>query len=53
MMQAKIAELPDRGVVRVAGEDADKLLQGVITNDMDLLAAQPAIHAALLAPQGK
>jgi folate-binding protein YgfZ len=53
MMQAKIAELPDRGVVRVAGEDADKLLQGVITNDMDLLSVQPAIHAALLAPQGK
>jgi folate-binding protein YgfZ len=40
-------------VVRVAGEDAEKLLQGVITNDMDLLASQPAIHAALLTPQGK
>ena len=53
MMQAKIAVLPDRGVVRVAGEDAEKLLQGVITNDMDLLATQPAIHAALLTPQGK
>jgi tRNA-modifying protein YgfZ len=39
--------------VRVAGEDAEKLLQGVITNDMDLLASQPAIHAALLTPQGK
>ena len=53
MMQAKIAVLPDRGVVRVAGEDARKLLQDIITNDMDLLAAQPAIHAALLTPQGK
>jgi len=50
---AKIAVLADRGVVRVAGEDAEKLLQGVITNDMDLLSARPAIHAALLAPQGK
>jgi tRNA-modifying protein YgfZ len=50
---AKIAVLADRGVVRVAGEDAAKLLQGVITNDMDLLLARPAIHAALLAPQGK
>ena len=45
--------LPDRGVVRVAGEDAEKLLQGVVTNDMDLLATRPAIHAALLTPQGK
>jgi folate-binding protein YgfZ len=52
-MQARIAVLPDRGVVRVAGEDAEKLLQGVVTNDMDLLADRPAIHAALLTPQGK
>jgi hypothetical protein len=50
---AKIALLADRGVVRVAGEDAEKLLQGVITSDMELLSAQPAIHAALLSPQGK
>ena len=50
---AKIAVLADRGVVRVVGADAERLLQGVITNDMDLLSAQPAIHAALLAPQGK
>jgi len=35
------------------GDDAEKLLQGVITNDMGLLATQPAIHAALLTPQGK
>ena len=53
MTPAKIALLADRGVVRVAGEDAEKLLQGIITNDMDLLASQPAIHAALLTPQGK
>jgi hypothetical protein len=50
---AKIALLADRGVVRVAGEDAEKLLQGVITSDMELLSARPAIHAALLSPQGK
>jgi hypothetical protein len=48
-----MALLADRGVVRVAGEDAGKLLQGIVTNDMDLLARQPAIHAALLTPQGK
>src|SRR5215467_4540909 len=50
---AKIAVLADRGVVGVTGADAAKLLQGVITNDMDLLSVQPAIHAALLTPQGK
>ncbi|MBX9591651.1 MAG: hypothetical protein K2X43_20355 [Hyphomonadaceae bacterium] len=53
MPHAKIALLPDRGVVRVAGEDAERLLQGVITNDIDLLGKQSAIHAALLTPQGK
>jgi folate-binding protein YgfZ len=35
------------------GEDAGKLLQGVITNDMVLLTTQPALHAGLLTPQGK
>lgn len=49
----RIALLADRGVVRVAGEDAEKLLQGLITGDMELLAQQPALHAALLTPQGK
>src|SRR5512145_1383786 len=53
MTLAKMALLPDRGVVRVAGDDAAKLLQGTVTNDMDLLDKQPAIHAALLTPQGK
>jgi folate-binding protein YgfZ len=53
MTDAKTALLPDRGIVRVSGEDAEKLLQGVVTNDMDLLAGQPALHAALLTPQGK
>lgn len=53
MTHAKTALLADRGVVRVNGSDAEKLLQGIITSDMELLAKQPAIHAALLTPQGK
>ena len=53
MTETQMALLPDRGVVTVTGEDAEKLLQGVITNDMDLLGAQPALHAGLLSPQGK
>lgn len=53
MPETKIALMPDRGVVSVTGEDAEKLLQGIITNDMDLLASQPAIHAGILSPQGK
>jgi folate-binding protein YgfZ len=50
---AKSALLADRGVVRVAGDDAAKLLQGVISNDMQLLDRLAAIHAGLLSPQGK
>lgn len=53
MTHAKTALLADRGVVRVDGSDAEKLLQGIITSDMELLAGQPAVHAALLTPQGK
>ncbi len=53
MAETRLALLPDRGVVSVVGEDAGKLLQGVITNDMGLLATQPALHAGLLTPQGK
>lgn len=53
MSTAKFAALPDRGVVSVAGADAAKLLQGLITNDINLVAARGAIHAGLLSPQGK
>ena len=53
MTRAQYALLEDRGVVSVSGDDAAKLLQGIITNDMDLLGNQPALHTALLTPQGK
>jgi folate-binding protein YgfZ len=49
----QIAVLDDRGVVSVTGVDAEKLLGGLITNDIALLADRPALYAALLAPQGK
>jgi folate-binding protein YgfZ len=48
-----MALLPDRGVVRVAGEDAGKLLQGTITGDVAALDSRSASYAALLSPQGK
>ena len=53
MTDAKIALLPDRGVVAVTGEDARKFLDNIITNDMDLLDKQEAIFTGLLSPQGK
>ena len=53
MTDAQIALLPDRGVVQVSGEDARKLLDSIITNDLSLLDKQDAIFAGLLSPQGK
>lgn len=54
MASDKIAPLQNRSVVSVSGPDAGKLLQGLITNDLDTLAANGgAIHAGLLSPQGK
>jgi tRNA-modifying protein YgfZ len=52
-MPTPLALLRDRGLVRVAGPDARKLLNGLVTNDLDKLDAQSAIHAGLLTPQGK
>jgi len=48
-----MALLPDRGVVRVAGDEAEKFLNGCITADLAALSAQAAVHSALLTPQGK
>lgn len=49
----KAALLPDRGVVKVAGADAAKFLDGLITADLDKVTAGAARYAALLTPQGK
>ena len=52
-MSAKAAELTDRGVVRVSGEDAASFLQGLLTNDVEALKPGEARYAGLLTPQGK
>src|ERR1044072_6124726 len=47
------ALLPDRGVVKVAGEDARKFLNGLLTTDIADVTPARAAFAALLTPQGK
>jgi tRNA-modifying protein YgfZ len=49
----KTALLPDRGVVKVAGEEARRFLHGLVTADVNTLAPGQARYAALLTPQGK
>src|SRR5674476_1497935 len=50
-MQAAL--LPERGVVKVAGDDARRLLNGLATNDIAKVAPRSPRFAALLTPQGK
>ncbi len=49
----KAALLPDRGVVKVAGDDARNFLQGLISADVLKLTPGAARFGALLSPQGK
>ena len=53
MSHCHAALLSGRGVIRVAGADAPKYLQGLITNDIGKAQGAEAIHAGLLSPQGK
>jgi folate-binding protein YgfZ len=45
--------LVDRALVRLSGEDARGFLQGLVTNDVDALAPERPLWAALLTAQGK
>src|ERR1700745_3544515 len=49
----KAAFLPDRGVVKVAGEDAQNFLNGLVTTDVSRLKPGLGRFGALLTPQGK
>ncbi|MBM3563104.1 MAG: folate-binding protein YgfZ [Alphaproteobacteria bacterium] len=45
--------LEDRGIIEIAGEEASKFLQNLVTNDVASLKPGEARFAALLTPQGK
>jgi tRNA-modifying protein YgfZ len=49
----KAALLPDRGVVKVDGDDARKFLNGLVTSDIAKMTPEAASFTALLTPQGK
>jgi len=49
----KAALLPDRGVVKVAGDTARTFLNGLLTADIGAVTPERARFAALLTPQGK
>ena len=49
----KAAFLPDRGVIKVSGEDARDFLNGLVTTDVALVRPGLGRFGALLTPQGK
>jgi folate-binding protein YgfZ len=53
MTTPSYALLPDRGVLAVSGPDRRSFLQGLVSNDVEKLAAGRAVYAALLTAQGK
>jgi hypothetical protein len=50
-MQAAL--LPDRGVIKVIGDDARKFLNGLVTCDVDMVSPAASRFGGLLTPQGK
>jgi folate-binding protein YgfZ len=45
--------LPERGVIAVEGDDRVAFLQGLVSNDIEMVSADRAVWAALLTAQGK
>jgi folate-binding protein YgfZ len=53
MAERGFAVLEDRGILAVTGADRCSFLQGLVSNDVEKLAAGGALYAALLTAQGK
>lgn len=53
MTAPKIARLRSRGLVAVRGPDARRFLQGLLTQEVETLAAGEHRYGALLTPQGR
>ena len=53
MTEASFVVLDDRGVLAVSGPDRRSFLQGLVSNDVEKVAVDRAVYAALLTAQGK
>src|SRR3954469_15480213 len=51
--QARLTVLADRAVLAVSGPDRRTFLQGLVSNDVEKVAADRGVYAALLTAQGK
>ena len=43
----------DNGLILVEGEDRFSFIQGIISNDIEILKKKPSIYSSLLTAQGK
>jgi folate-binding protein YgfZ len=53
MTQAVYTKLPDRAFICITGDDRRPFLQGLITQDIDILDTSPLLYSCLLTPNGK
>jgi folate-binding protein YgfZ len=51
--QGFFTKLENRGLIRISGTARRKFLQGLISNDINLLDTHPLIYTCLLTPNGK
>ena len=43
----------DCGLINIEGLDRFKFIQGIISNDIEILKKRPSIYSSILTPQGK
>ncbi len=53
MSETTFVILPNRGLLRVSGEEAEEFLQNLVSNDVTRATADTAVYSTLLTPQGK
>src|SRR5205823_10091700 len=53
MVQSNFVLLDGRGILAVSGPDRRIFLQGLVSNDVEKVAPDRAVYAALLTAQGK
>ncbi|MDQ3389107.1 MAG: hypothetical protein M3483_06345 [Gemmatimonadota bacterium] len=51
--EAGVADRADRAVIRVTGKDPVRMIQGLITNDLQNGPIDRAVYAAMLTPKGR
>ena len=46
-------KLKDKSILKISGRDKFSFIQGIISNDVEILKKKSSIYSAILSPQGK